>query len=98
MTRHLSRLVVLTAVFLALIAQLQSTGIAQAAFNVPDGDVAGLIAAINAANASLGADPINLAAHGIYTLTDVYDSNASGTGHVGLPAINSDITINGHNA
>src|SRR5438128_7884674 len=42
-------------------------------FNVADGDVAGLIAAINSANASGCATTINLAHNGTYTLTAVAD-------------------------
>lgn len=50
----------------------QSTGLAQAAtFNIPDGDVAGLIVAINTANANGEADTINLASGGTYTLIEV---------------------------
>ena len=40
-----------------------------ATYNIPNGDVAGLIAAINAANTNPGADTINLASNGLYTLT-----------------------------
>jgi hypothetical protein len=64
-------------------------------FNIPDGDVCGLIAAINAANTSPGADTINLAPGGTYTLTAVNNSTA---GDSGLPAITSQITINGNGA
>ena len=65
-------------------------------FNIPNGDVAGLIAAINAANANPGADIINLAASGTYTLTAV--DNTGYYGPTGLPVIVSPITINGNGA
>lgn len=67
-------------------------------FNVADGDVAGLIAAINAANdevANPGPDTINLAANGTYTLTAI-DNDTDGPN--GLPSITSEITINGKGA
>lgn len=50
---------------------------AQAAiFTVPDGDVAGLIAALNTANGNGEADTINLAASGTYTLMAVDNTSA----------------------
>src|SRR5512146_3240098 len=58
--------------------------------------VAGLISAINTANANGQADTISLAANCTYTLTtanNTGDHNASG-----LPVIASDITINGNGA
>ena len=67
-----------------------------AVFNISNGDVAGLIAAINAANASAGADTINLAAGGTYTLTTM--DNSGYYGATGLPVITSPITINGNGA
>jgi hypothetical protein len=67
-----------------------------ATFNVPDGDVAGLIAAINAANANPDSDNVNLATGGTYTLTAV--DNMSYYGPSGLPVIVSPITINGNGA
>ncbi len=57
-----------------------------AVFNIADADVAGLIAAINVANANGEADVINLAAGGSYFL----DST--------LPTISTQITINGNGA
>ena len=63
-----------------------------AVFNISDGDVAGLIAAINTANSNGEADTINLAAGGTYTLTAI--DNADN----GLPIITSKITINGSGA
>ena len=79
---------------LSLVAHVQP-GMA-ATFNIPNGDVAGLIAAINAANANPGADIINLATSGTYTLTAV--DNTGYYGPTGLPVIVSPITINGNGA
>jgi hypothetical protein len=59
-----------------------------AVFNVASGDVSGLIAAIDAANANGEADTINLAA-GTYTLT------SGPYGGAGLPSLTSEITIVG---
>ncbi len=61
--------------------------------NVPAGDVTGLIAAINAANAAPDPDIINLA-DGAYTLTAI-DNATDGVN--GLPVITSPITIHGGN-
>lgn len=61
-------------------------------FNIADRDVPGLIAAINTANASAGADTINLAPSGTYTL--IAEDNSGN----GLPIITSQITINGSGA
>ena len=70
---------------------------AQAAiFNIPDGDMAGLIAAINTANGNGQADAINLASGGTYTLTAV--NNSGYYGATGLPVITSPITITGNGA
>ena len=80
---------------LSLLVALASVVTQAAVFNVSNGDVAGLIAAINTANASAGADTINLAAGGTYTLTAVDNIN---NGESGLPAITSEITINGNGA
>lgn len=66
-----------------------------ATISIADGDVDGLIAAINTANATPGADTIELAAGGTYTLTAV-DNTAYGPS--GLPLISSPITINGNGA
>ena len=66
-------------------------------FNIANGDVAGLIAAINAANTNPGADTINLAPGGTYTLTQVGGPD-SWNGPSGLPVINSPIIINGNGA
>ncbi len=64
-----------------------------AVFNIAAGDVAGLINAINAANAAPGADTINLAP-GTYTLANVQQT-ALFYGDSGLPYITSDISIIG---
>jgi hypothetical protein len=74
---------------------LSSAPVYSAIFNVASGDVAGLIAAINAANANGEENTINLAP-GTYTLTAV--DNSSGSGPNGLPVIASAMTINGENA
>src|SRR5438094_6596865 len=81
-------------VLIATLCLLAWTAFAGTAFasNIADGDVAGLIAAINAANTNPGADIINLAPGGTYTLT-AEDSPGNG-----LPAITSQITINGNGA
>jgi hypothetical protein len=79
-------LVVSLAVALALPAAAHA-----ATFNVASGDVPGLIAAINSANANGEADTINLAA-GTYTLTSgPYDG-------AGLPAITTEIALVGAGA
>jgi len=75
-----------------------ASAIAQpATFNVADGDVPGLLAAINAANAAVGADTINLAPGGLYTLVAVGQFD-SFTGDTGLPFVTSPLTINGNGA
>ena len=67
-----------------------------ASFNVANGDVAALKAAITTANSNGQVNTINLASGGTYTLTTV-DAN-----NTGLPRINSAsghlLTINGNNA
>jgi hypothetical protein len=63
-----------------------------ATYTVDDGDVAGLIAAINATNATPGLDTIDLAVGGTYTLTGSYD------GDNGLPPISDELILNGHGA
>jgi hypothetical protein len=65
--------------------------------NVADGDVSGLIAAINAANANLGPDIINLAPGGTYTLTAVAEDDGY-WGPTGTPYIRTEIAINGNGA
>ena len=69
-------------------------------FTIPNGSVAALINAINAANTNNQADTINLAAGGVYDLTTV--NNVSPDGNTGLPVITFDngnaLTINGNGA
>jgi hypothetical protein len=67
-----------------------------AVFNVASGDVAGLIAAIKAANANDEQNTINLAP-GTYTLTAIDNSRSAGDAN-GLPVITGTITINGGDA
>jgi hypothetical protein len=64
-------------------------------FTIPDGDVAGLIAAINTANSNGESNTINLAPGGTYTLTAV---NNDVVGNNGLPRIAGRLTINGNGA
>ena len=68
-----------------------------AVFDVPAGDVAALIAAINAANANAEADTINLAPGSVYTLTaaDNFGPECQTVGN-GLPIVTTEITINGN--
>lgn len=74
----------------ALASALPATARA-ATFNVAAGDVSGLIAAIDAANANGEADTINLAA-GTYSLT------SGPYGGAGLPAITTEIALVGADA
>jgi hypothetical protein len=66
-------------------------------FNIADGDVPGLIAAINAGNASSGPHTINLAPGGTYTLAAVAEDDGY-AGGAGLPYIRRPLTINGNGA
>ena len=71
-----------------------------AVFNIPNGDVTTLKAALVAANGNGQADIINLAAGGTYTLTTI-DNSSNGAN--GLPVIVNDaagldLTINGNGA
>lgn len=68
-----------------------------AEFNIPDGDVPALIAAINTANSNGEADTINLAAGGMYLLSAADNVNAS-DGPNGLPVIATEIEIVGNGA
>src|ERR1044072_2309842 len=87
--------------FYLLSGLMLSTGAAHAAvFEIPNGDVAALAAAINTANTNSQSDIINLAANGTYTLTTV-DNAVNGAN--GLPVIRNDstgldLTINGQGA
>lgn len=81
-----------------LVAALLIVTPAQAArtstINVPCGDVAALINALNTANSTGGATVIELAAGCTYTLT--VPNNFGYKGYNGLPQIGTDITINAH--
>src|SRR6185295_6714325 len=68
-----------------------------ATFNIADGDVPGLIAAINAVNVGPGPHTINLAPGGTYTLTAVAEDDGY-SGGAGLPYIRRPLTINGNGA
>ena len=84
------------------LTELQVNPIDSAVFNIADGDVAGLIAAINSANASGCPATINLAPNGTYTLTAGADNGDpdfyQASGAAGLPYIRTPITINGNGA
>jgi hypothetical protein len=71
-----------------------------ATFNIADGDVAGLIAAIQTANANGQANTINLAPNGSYILTALaeFPVEYGAPGAVGLPVVRSVLTINGNGA
>ncbi|MFN2530746.1 MAG: choice-of-anchor Q domain-containing protein [Pyrinomonadaceae bacterium] len=73
-----------------------------ASVNIANGDVAGLIAAINSANVSGCSTTVNLAPNGTYTLTAVADNGDpdlyQASGAAGLPYIRTPITINGNGA
>ncbi|TAF39845.1 MAG: hypothetical protein EAZ68_11705, partial [Oscillatoriales cyanobacterium] len=91
-----------------MVALLCTTQLNAAVFNIANGDVAALIAAINTANANSEADIINLAMNGTYTLTAINFTstmpNTSGNASQrGLPRILNDVTgldltINGNGA
>lgn len=72
-------------------AFVASHGAVAATFDVAGGDTAGLINALEAANATPEADTVNLGA-GSFVLTSAHN-NASGPN--GLPSITTDITLNG---
>jgi hypothetical protein len=86
-------LLVMAALLASFAFAVQPVG--AATFDIADGDVAGLIAAINTANGNGQADTINLANGGTYTLT-TEDNDTNGPN--GLPLITSQITINGNGA
>ena len=85
---RLSRKVLALVVGAAALLAMRWSG--AATFNIANGDVAGLITAINTANSNNQNDDINLAASGTYTLTAVNNMN---DGPNGLPTITGD---NGH--
>ena len=70
-----------------------------ATFNIADGDVAGLVTAMQTANTN-GDSPnvINLAPGGTYLLTAVAEISPDGTVLAGLPFVTSELTINGNGA
>lgn len=80
---------------MALLLALGQTSALAATYSIADGDVAGLIAAINAANANSNFDTIQLAANSTFTLTAV---NSDLSGPTGLPVVTSAITIEGDGA
>ena len=82
---------------LAVLPATSPVAAQSAAFDIPDGDVTGLVAAINAANGTIEADTINLAPGGTYTLTAV-DNTDYFFGPSGLPKITSPIAFNGNGA
>ncbi len=65
-----------------------------AVFDIPDGDVDALVAAIQTSNANGETDVINLAAGGDYVLA----SNQNPGSATGLPAIAGELVINGNGA
>ena len=70
--------------FAAFVAVSLCRQASAATFIIGDGDVAGLIAAINTSNANGADDTIELDTHGTYTLT------VANNGSNGLPVIGSD--------
>ncbi len=89
-------MLVVSAAFLALTMFVVHQTRAQTTTTVADGDVQGLIAAIEDANSSSGSATIELASSGDYQLTAEYTSgDQSGNG---LPAITGEITIGGNGA
>ena len=83
-----------------LLGLFTATAAYSAVFNIPNGDVAGLISAMTVANSNGQADVINLAANGNYVLT-APDNSLNGPN--GLPVVNNDatgldLTINGNGA
>src|SRR6516162_2670352 len=71
-----------------------------ATFNIGNGDVAGLIAAIQTANTNGEVNVINLAPNGLYVLMAVEENppEYNNPGAVGLPVIRGQVTINGNGA
>ena len=91
-------------IWCAVLLLLSADGARCATFNIANGDIAGLVAAINASNGNGQDDTINLATGGTYTLTTV---NNTTEGATGLPVIDIDLnfstglrslTINGNGA
>jgi len=76
-----------------------------AVFNIPNGDIAALIAAANTVKSNNEPDTINLAPNGLYTFTAPYTTSAADSGNrCALPAISTysfpgdSVTINGNGA
>ncbi len=80
---------------LVLIVPASSLAIQAATFTVANGDIAGLRAAIIAANATPAADTISLATNGDYSFPNYYPT-ANPLDRTALPPITSFITIEGH--
>lgn len=80
------------------IVVLLSLSIQAQTYNVANGDVAGLITAINSANTDGGNSIINLAVGGTYTLTVVNNTGASGDNGLPIILVNGTLTINGNGA
>ncbi|MBL8292636.1 MAG: hypothetical protein JNN08_12410 [Bryobacterales bacterium] len=82
----------------SILLVLAATAAPCATFHIADGDVPGLIAAINTANASGVPNVINLASGGTYTLSAV--AQADWRGPSGLPYVvtSSPLQINGNGA
>ena len=91
-SKWFKRLTMITQI--TILVMLVSSPVNAAEFNISSGDVNALIEAINISNANNEDDTINLEA-GTYTLTEV-NNNTYGVN--GLPAITSNITINGAGA
>lgn len=81
--------------FAGLGLAVQPTLLPAAIFNVANGDVPGLISAIQAANATVVSDTIVLANGGDYPLS-AYIPTANPLDRTGLPRITSNIVIEGH--
>jgi|GEM_PF-1831257 len=92
-----SRLKVITLLLAVLALAVVSQEVRAATFNIANGDVPGLIAAINAVNVGPGPDTINLAPGGTYILTAVAEDDGY-SGGAGLPYIRRPLTINGNGA
>lgn len=82
-------------VVLCGLSLMNTSKVSAASFNVADGDVTGLISAINLANGNSEADTINLAPGGTYVLTTA-DNLSNGAN--GLPVITSQINLLGHDS
>ncbi|WP_091540364.1 choice-of-anchor Q domain-containing protein [Thermoflexibacter ruber] len=83
---------------LFFIVVLLSLNVQAQTYNVANGDVAGLITAINSANTDGGNSIINLAVGGTYTLTVVNNTGASGDNGLPIILLDGTLTINGNGA